>query len=131
MEILLWVVFAYTAVMFVIHVSSWKLLRKWDAPGDSWIKRRFSAQTALRVEAVYWLLLVVTWPLWPSAGWETVVIVFAVIHISVWLMSEGRVIREDAASKSKTHRYIVAFDAVEAGALIAIAWSTVLYMHRG
>lgn len=132
MKILASLVIAYTAVMLLIHLTSWELLRRWDAPGNSWIKRWFSAQTALRVEAVYWLLLLASWPFWPSAAWEVVVVAFAVIHIGAWLVGERRAIRRGAApaSLAKAHRYIVGFDLVEAGALIAIVWSTVLYVGR-
>lgn len=130
MKILPSVLLAYTAIMLLIHVTSWKLLEVWNTPGGSWIKRRFSAQTALRVEALYWLLLLAAWPFWPSAAWKTVVVVFGLIHIGAWLVGERSVIRSGAppAMPVKARRLIVAFDLVEAVALVAIAWTTAAYL---
>lgn len=132
MKILAFVLIAYTAVMLLIHVTSWKLLEQWNAPGDSWAKRRFSAQTALRVEALYWLLVLASWPFWPSVGWKAVVVVFAVIHLGAWLEGELRRARVGGLSSPpvKAHRFIVAFDLVEAGALVAIAWFSVFHLLR-
>jgi hypothetical protein len=123
-------VIAYTAVMLLIHVTSWKLLQLWSGPGDSWAKRWFSAQAALRVEAVYWLLILVSWPFWPSAGWKAVVVVFAVIHLGAWLVGELRTLRVGGlpGPPRNAHRFIVAFDLVEAGALVAIAWFAVMHV---
>ena len=132
MRILAFAVLAYTAVMLVIHLSSWKLLQRWAGAGNSWAKRWFSARVALRVETVYWLLVLAVWPLWPSAGWKTVVAVFAVIHFGAWLLWELQAIRAGGllAMPMKAHRFIVAFDLVEAGALVAIAWFAVSHLLR-
>lgn len=120
------ILIAYTAVMLLIHVTSWKLLREWAAPGDSRLKRRFSARAALWVEAVYWAFLVASWRFWPSPAWKAIVVFFAVIHIAVWLAGEAETKRHGASSPppAKARRYIVGFDLVEAVALIAIAWVT-------
>lgn len=132
MRILAFAVLAYTAVMLLIHLSSWKLLQKLAGAGDSWAKRWFSERVALRVEAVYWLLVLASWPLWPSAGWKAVVVVFAVVHFGAWAVGERQAIRAGAlpAMPTKTRRYIVAFDLVEAGALAAIAWFAVSNLLR-
>lgn len=128
MRILAFVLIAYTALMLLIHVTSWKLLQKWAGAGDSWAKRWFPSRAALRVEAVYWLLALAIWPFWPSTGWKAVVAVFAVIHLGAWLVGELRSAREGPPSvlPRKAHRFIVAFDLVEAGALVAIAWLAVV-----
>ncbi len=134
MRILAFMLIAYTAVMLVIHVTSWKLLQKWAVPGDSWAKRWFPSQAALRVEAVYWLLALAIWPFWPSTGWKAVVVVFAVIHFGAWLVGERQSIREGppSALPRKARRYIVVFDLIEAGALAAIAWLAVInLLHVG
>jgi len=132
MRILAFVLIAYTAVMLVIHVTSWKLLQKWAVPGDSWASRRFSAQTALRLEAFYWLLVLAMWPLWPSAGWKVLVAVFAAIHLGAWAVGELQTIRAGAlpTAPTKARRFIVAFDLVEAVALAAIAWIAVIQVLR-
>lgn len=123
---------AYTVVMLVIHLSSWKLLQRWAGAGDSWTSRRFSAQTALRLEAFYWLLVLVMWPLWPSAGWKVLVVVFAVIHLGAWAVGELRKVREGGlpALPTRARRFIVGFDLVEAVALAAIAWIAVVQLLR-
>jgi hypothetical protein len=132
MKILAMVLIAYSAVMLVIHLTSWKLLEKWHGPENSWVKRRFPAQAALRVEAVYWLLVLASWPFWPSAGWKAMLVVFAVIHLGVWLADELRSLRSGAPATPprKAHRFIVAFDLVEAGALVAIAWVSIFQVLR-
>ncbi|MFZ0662924.1 MAG: hypothetical protein WAM66_09555 [Acidobacteriaceae bacterium] len=133
MKVLALVLIAYTAVMLLIHVTSGKLFKLWNGPGDSWVKRWFSAQVALRVEALYWLLVLASWPFWPSGGWKTVVVVFAVIHLGAWLAGERQVLRSGAPSAlpPKARRFVVAFDLVEAVALVAIAWLTVLHLLHG
>ena len=87
---------------------------------------------ALRVEAVYWLLALAIWPLWPSAGWQVLVVVFAVIHFGAWAVGELQAIRAGAlpATPMKAHRFTVAFDLVEAGALAAIAWFAAINLLR-
>ena len=123
MRILAFALIAYTAVMLLIHVMSWQLLQKWAGAGDSWVKRRFSARMALRVEAVYWLLALAMWPLWPLAGWKVLVVVFAAIHLGAWAVGELQAIRAGGlpSMPMKARRFIVAFDLIEAGALAAIA----------
>ena len=137
MKILVFLLLAYTAAMLLIHVSTGKLLKEWDGPAESWIKSHFPPQRALRVEALYWSLSLAIWPLWPSPAWKAVVVVFAVIHLGVWMASELHLIRLDdgdapPARTRKTHRLIIAFDLVEAGALVAIAWLAVTdVLHPG
>ena len=137
MKILVFLLLAYTAVMLLIHVSTGKLLKEWDGPAESWIKSQFPPQRVLRVEALYWSLSLAIWPLWPSPAWKAVVVVFAVIHLGVWMASELHLIHLDdgdapPARTRKTHRLIIAFDLVEAGALVAIAWLAVSdVLHPG
>ncbi|MGH9360027.1 MAG: hypothetical protein ACRD1O_12755 [Terriglobia bacterium] len=137
MKILALVIIAYTAVMLLIHVSTGKILKAWNGPAGSWIKRRFPPQRALRVEALYWLLTLAAWPLWPSSAWKTLVVVFAAIHLTVWGAGELRTIRLSGegdlpAQTHHAHRAIIAFDLVEAAVLIAVGWLTVLYLlHAG
>jgi len=121
MKILALALIAYTVVMLVIHLSSWKLLQKWAGAEDSWARR---AQVALRVEAAYWLLALAVWPVWPSAGWKALVVGFAAIHLSAWAVGELRSGRVGPlpAVPQKAHRFIVGFDLVEAAALVAIVW---------
>lgn len=128
MKILAFVLIGYTAVMLAIHVSSWKLLRLWNGPGESWAKRRFSARTVLRVEALYWLLVLASWPFWPSVGWKAVVVVFAAIHLLAWVAGEARAVHAGGSPSlpRKAHRYIVGFDLVEAVALVAVGWLVVV-----
>lgn len=134
MKILAVVLIAYSAGMLLIHLMSWKLLAKWTGPGDSWARRRFPPQMVLRVEALYWLLVLASWPFWPSAAWKAVVVVFAAIHLGVWLAGELHNARSGAviAPPVKAHRFIVAFDLVETIALVAIAWFAVFHLlHAG
>ena len=132
MKVLAFVLIGYTAVMLLIHVTSWKLLKQWNGPGDSWARRRFSAQTALRVEALYWLLVLASWPFWPSAGWKVVVVVFAVIHFGAWIVGELRAgqVGTVPGPPVKVQRTIVGFDLVEAGALVAIGWLMILRVSK-
>src|SRR5579885_1470635 len=112
------VIIAYTAVMLLIHVSTGWILEAWagsPSPAGSWIQRRFPPRRALRVEALYWALLSL-----------------AAIHLAVWLAGELHAIRlgGDASLEKnrKANRAIIAFDLVEAAALIAMAWLTALYL---
>lgn len=129
-SILAVVLVAYTAGMLLIHLTSAKLLRKWNGPGNSWAKRRFPPQGILRIEALYWLLILASWPLWPSPAWKAVVVVFAAIHLAVWLAGELQTIRSGAptAPPPKAHHFIVAFDLIETIALVAIAWFAVFHL---
>lgn len=130
------VIIAYTAVMLLIHVSTGWILEAWagsPSPAGSWIQRRFHPRRALRVEALYWALLsLAAWSFWPSLNWKVVVAVFAAIHLAVWLAGELHAIRlgGDASLEKnrKANRAIIAFDLVEAAALIAMAWLTALYL---
>lgn len=137
MKILVLLLLAYTAVMLLIHVSTGKLSKEWDGPAESWIKSQFSPQRVLRFEALYWSFSLAIWTLWPSPAWKAVVVVFAVIHLGVWMANELHLIHLDdgdapPARTRKTHRLIIAFDLVEAGALVAIAWLAVSdVLHPG
>lgn len=124
MNVLATVLIAYSAGMLLIHLSSWKLLQKWRRPGGSWVRRWFPPHSVLRIEALYWVLILASWPFWPSAAWKAVLIAFAVIHLGVWLAGEVQASRSGAvaAPPPRAHRYIIAFDLVESVALVAIAW---------
>ncbi|MGH9437246.1 MAG: hypothetical protein ACRD22_04945 [Terriglobia bacterium] len=137
MKILALIVAAYTVVMLLIHVSTAKILDAWNGPAGSWIKRWFPPQRALRVEALYWLLTLAAWPLWPSSAWKTLVVVFAAIHFAVWGAGELRTIHLSGGGdlSSETHQargVIIVFDLVEAAVLVAVGWLTVFYLlHSG
>lgn len=133
MKILAGFFLAYTAAMLLIHVSTAQLLKVWGTPDESWMQRQFPPQRALRVEAVYWAFALIGWTLWPSPALKAMVVAFAAIHLGIWAASELRVVslhigRDPSALASKTHRLIVAFDLVEACALVAMAWFTVAYL---
>lgn len=137
MKILAFVVIAYTLVMLLIHVSTGKILKAWNGPAGSLIKRRFPPQRALRVEALYWLLTLAAWPVWPSSAWKTLVVVFAAIHLAVWGAGELRTIRLSGdgnlpAQTHYAHRAIIVFDLIEAVVLVAVGCLAVLYLlHAG
>lgn len=126
MKVFAFVLIAYTVGMLLIHLTSRELLLQWEGPRDSWVNRWFSPRVVLRIEALYWLLVLASWSIWPSAAWKTGVLIFASIHLGVWLAGELKALRSGLPSvpPPRTHRFIVAFDLVEAGALLAIAWFT-------
>ena len=129
MKALILLAISFTALMLLIHLSTWKILKKWSEPNGSWIKTMFSPQRALRVEAIYWLLCLGGWTLWPSSAWKAMVIVLAGIHLGIWAASELHVVPVSAmqTQSGKTRRFIVAFDLAEAGALVAILWLVIVH----
>jgi hypothetical protein len=129
MKILILLAISFTALMLLIHVSTWKLFQKWSDPNGAWIKEKFSPQRALRVEALYWLLCLGSWTLWPSSAWKAMVVVLAGIHLGVWAASELHVVPVSAlqTQSRKARRFIVAFDLAEALALLAILWLVIAH----
>lgn len=129
---------AYTIGMLLIHLSTWRLLKAWDRSSESWVKRRLPPQRVLRVEALYWSLSLaglMILPPWPATIWKVAIFAFAIIHLGIWMVAELRGFQWTAqgvpsAGTSKMHRLIIAFDLLEAGALIAIAWSTFRYISQ-
>lgn len=127
------IILAYTPIMLLIHVSTGKILKAWNGPDGSWISRRFPPQRALRVEALYWLLVLAGWSIWPSSIWKALVAVFAAIHLSFWLTGELRAIRlngegDSPSAGARVHRVIITFDLVEAVMLVIVALLAVLYL---
>lgn len=135
MNIFAAVIIAYSGIMLSIHVSTAKILDAWSGAGDSWISRRFPPQRALRVEALYWFLILAGWSLWRSAAWEVVIVIFAAIHIGIWAAGEAGAIRLGTSGESAAARtervVIIAFDLAEAIVLVAIVVLAVLYLVRG
>ena len=124
MRFLAVVILVYSAVMLLIHLSTSKFLKEWSRPG-SWLQERFPPQRLLQVEALYWLLAIAGWRLWPSSAVKTIVVVFAVIHLGIWLAGELHLFRfslgiAQTDKTRKADRFIIGFDLVEAAALVAI-----------
>lgn len=134
MTILAFILIAYTLLMLLIHVSTGKILKAWGGPADSWIKVRFPPQRALRVEALYWLLACAGWTLWRPLAWKILIVVFAAIHLAVWLAFELNALHiggSDAASPRGAgglHQVIVAFDLIEAFVLAAAGIMALLFL---
>jgi len=128
-KVLILLAISFTALMLLIHVSTWKILKEWSEPNGSWIKTRFPPQRALRVEALYWLLCLGGWTLWPSSAWKAMAVVLAGIHLGIWAASELHVVPVSAlqTQSGKTRRSIIAFDLAEAGALVAILWLLIIH----
>ncbi|MGH9470067.1 MAG: hypothetical protein ACRD1N_06980 [Terriglobia bacterium] len=134
MTVLAFIIAIYTLPMLLIHVSTAKILEAWGGAGSSRIQQQFPPRRALRVEALYWLLALAAWPVWRAAGWKALVVLFAAIHIGVWLSNEfGKVELSGANARRPAHsarlnRAIIAFDLVEAAMLAAIGILSVLYL---
>lgn len=136
MEILAFIIAVYTVAMLLIHFSTARILKAWSGAGSGWIKTQFPPRRALRVEALYWLLSLSAWPVWRTAAWKALVVVFAVIHIGVWLGGEfgGLQLHSegggDPMHAGRFDRAIITFDLVEAAVLLAMGTLTVLYLLR-
>lgn len=134
MKTLALIIAIYTLPMLLIHLSTSKILEAWDGVGSSWIKRQFSPRRALRVEALYWLLSLAAWPLWRVATWKTLVVLFAGIHLGIWLSGEFGILQlgseggNNAAHGRRLNRAIITFDLIEAVVLAAIGAHTALYL---
>lgn len=137
MKILALIITVYTLPMLFIHVSTANILKAWSGAPGSWIKRRFSPRRALRVEALYWLLSLAAWPIWRvMTAWKALVVLFAAIHLGVWLGSEfGKLQLNSESGGDSMHsdrfdRAIITFDLIEAVVLLAMATLAVLYLLR-
>jgi hypothetical protein len=116
-----------TLAMLAVHVSSWKLVEAWYDTGGSRLGRIFTPRHVLRGEAAYWILALAAWPLWRPLAMKVVVGTFAAIHIAAWLAGEMKrtgVIAgpADAPSRCRLATAIIAFDLIEALALVAVGW---------
>ncbi len=134
MKILALVIAIYALAMVVLHVSTSAILRAWKERPGSWISRRFPARRALRTEALFWLLALVALPLWQPLAWKLVIIVFAVIHLGVWLGGELTLTWTDPSALTQTatrRRAVVAFDLVEAVVLAAAGVFAAVYLIHG
>ncbi len=124
----------YTVLMLGLHLTSWKLLEKWHAAEDSWVRRRLPVMRLLRIEAGYWLLALAVWPWW-SFVTKVVVAVFAGIHIALWISTEWKRIHDgtlpgQGALTRKSVLVVTTFDLVEALALITLGYSALsLLLH--
>ena len=113
-----------TVAMLGIHLTSWRLVGKWYAREQSWVKNHLSPMRVIRGEAAYWGLTLAAWPLWTSLVWRILVGLFAAIHLGGWLVAELRRSRLQSMvgdeRKQRTVALAVAgFDFVEAFAPIA------------
>lgn len=132
MRFLAVVLLAYTAVMLLIHLSTSKIMKEWGRPG-SWLQRGFPPQRLLQVEALYWLLALASWRLWPGSAVKTMVVVFAVIHLSIWAAGELRLFHlnlgtEQVNTTSTIDRLIIGFALAEAAGLVAMGCFAVLFL---
>ncbi len=89
----------------------------------------------LRVEALYWALVLAAWPLWRSVYARVVLAVFAAIHIGVWFAAEWRPARlanapESPSSRRALARVVTAFDSIEVLPLVAVAVYCLSYLLR-
>lgn len=131
MKILALVIAVYAPVMLLIHVSAGKILKDWREYPDSWISRQFPPRRALRIEALFWVLALVSWFLWQSLIWKVLVVVFAVIHLAIWAGDEFRVKRKNGSvftASPAIKQIVVIFDSVEAFVLAALGAVAVLYL---
>lgn len=136
MKILALIIAAYTLPMLLIHVSTAAILKAWNGDAGSWIKERFPPRRALRVEALYWALCLGAWPLWRAAAWEMLVVLFAAIHLGIWLSGEfgkAQLSGNSGGNPVRARRLeqaIVTFDLIEAAMLVAVGWLSVLFLLR-
>ncbi len=136
MKILALIIAAYTLPMLLIHLSTATILKAWRGAGGSWIKKQFPPRRALRVEALYWVLSLAAWPIWRAVAWKTLTVLFATIHLGVWLSGEfgkvqlGSSPGDDAGYAPRLNQAIIIFDLVEAVMLVAIGWLSVLFLLR-
>lgn len=134
MKILALIIAAYTLPMLLIHLSTATILKAWSGAAGSWIKKQFPPRRALRVEALYWVLSLMAWPLWRAVVWKTLIVLFATIHLGVWLSGEfgkiqlSSVPEADPAHARRLNRAIITFDLIEAVILVAVGTLAVLYL---
>jgi hypothetical protein len=131
MKILAVVVAAYTPLMLLIHLSTGRILKDWNQRPDSWISRWFPPLRALRVEGIFWLLVLAAWSLWRPLAWKIVLVVFAAIHLAIWAADEfgGRARGLSAFNVGpKMERIIVTFDLVESAVLATVGVVAVMYL---
>lgn len=131
MKVLAVLILAYTPLMLLIHLSTARILNAWNAQTDSWISLRFPPRRALRVEALFWAIVVAAWSLWHPLGWKILVIVFGLIHLAIWGAGEFASKHKNPASrtqKASVQRAIIVFDLIEAFVLAAVAVLAVLYL---
>ena len=135
MRILALVIILYAPLMLLIHVSTGKILRAWNAQPDSRISRWFTPRRALRVEGVFWLVALAAWPLWEPLAWKVLVVLFAAIHLAIWAAGELQIAGKNApafATSPAMVRAIVAFDLLEAFVLAALGVLAVISLiHPG
>jgi len=117
--------------MLLIHLSTGRILKDWNQRPDSWISRWFPPLRALRVEGIFWLLVLAAWSLWRPLAWKIVLVVFAAIHLAIWAADEfgGRARGLSAFNVGpKMERIIVTFDLVESAVLATVGVVAVMYL---
>lgn len=125
------VIAIYSPVMLLIHVSTGKILSAWNQQPDSWISRWFPPRRALRVEGVFWLLVLGVWPLWRTLVMKILVVIFALVHLGIWGAGELKANSQKGSGLTTSptvERIIVIFDSVEALILVALGVATVVYL---
>lgn len=133
MRTLALVITIYAPVMLLIHLSTGKILKAWNEQPDSRISRWFPPRRALRVEGMFWLLVLAAWSLWHLLVWKVLVVIFALIHLGIWGAGEFETgpQKDQAFTTSPTvKRIIVVFDSAEAFVIAALGVVTVLYLIR-
>ena len=116
----------YASLMLVIHVTSWKLVEHWYG-GASWVKRWLPLDRVVRGEAVFWVLVLLAWPLWRPRAFRIIIAIFAVIHLVVWIVVDARRNRGPLLAGwpiRKITRSLATFDSIEALVLAGIIWVT-------
>lgn len=126
MDYLAALLLVYASLMLVIHVTSWKLAEHWYG-GVSWVKRWLPLDRVVRGEAVFWVLALLAWPLWPPGAFRIIIAIFAVIHLAVWVVVDAR--RNSGPLLGnwpvrKIARALGTFDFMEAFVLAGIIWVT-------
>jgi len=131
MKILALLIAIYAPLMLLIHVSTGRILEAWNEQPDSRISRWFPPRCALRTEALFWVLALVSWFLWQSLVWRVLVVVFAAIHLGIWAADEFRVNSKNGSAFTASptmKRAIIGFDLAEAVVLAGIGTVAILYL---
>ena len=116
-----------TPAMLAIHLASYKLVQQWYAPNAGWAARWLPPLRLLRLEAGHWALALAAWPLWRSAAAKTLVMVFALLHLTSWIGAEFRGARLRQVFAKEPYRpgmalAVAAFDLIEFFALLVVGW---------
>jgi hypothetical protein len=124
-------ILAATIAMLAVHIGSWKLVEAWYGAGGSRLGGVLTPLRVVRGEAIYWVLVLLGWPLWRPLALKVSVATFAAIHCAAWMVGEFKrqqIVAGPAKSSSrrKLAQAITVFDWIETFALLAVGWSAVL-----